>query len=151
MNKEERSEIYTRTMEMLKPALDRVASDSAFRTRLEANPLEALAELHIELDPATRREMEGRRFSEFWAVRRKVLEGPIEVRDLPPRTEELESVAGGAMSTLQSPTLSSPTLSPLRRISTWTRALPARPGRTTTGTESAIMSSGSTARIRAIR
>jgi len=120
MNKEERSEIYARTMAMLKPALDRVASDSAFRTRLEANPLEALAEMQIELDPATRHEMEGRRFSEFWALRRKVLEGPIEVRDLPPRTEELESVAGGAITTIQSPILSpSPgfgTLTPPRGI-----------------------------------
>jgi len=111
MNKEERSEIYARTMQMLKPALDRVASDSAFRSRLEANPLEALDEMQIELDPATRREMEGRRFSEFWALRRKVLEGPIEVRDLPPRTEELESVAGGAITAIQSP-LQSPILSP---------------------------------------
>ena len=106
MNKEERSEIYARTMQMLKPALDRVASDSAFRSRLEANPLEALDEMRIDLDPATRREMEGRRFSEFWALRRKVLEGPIEVRDLPPRTEELESVAGGAILSIESPTLS---------------------------------------------
>jgi hypothetical protein len=49
--------------------------------------------------------MEGRRFSEFWALRRKVIEGPVEVRDLPLRDEELNGVAGGAV-LLQNPTLS---------------------------------------------
>ena len=54
----------------------------------------------VELDAETRAELEGKRFSEFWAARRKVVEGPVEVRDLPPATHELadddlESVAGG--------------------------------------------------------
>jgi len=61
------NEIYERTMKMLKPALERVATDPEFRNRLEVNPLAALAEVHVELDADTRRELEGRRFSEFWA------------------------------------------------------------------------------------
>ena len=85
---------------MLKPALERVVSDPVFRDRFELTPLEALEEMGVKLDADTRAELEGKRFSEFWAARRKVVEGPVEVRDLPPggRTlddEELESVAGG--------------------------------------------------------
>ena len=121
MNKDERSEIYAQTMQMLKPALDRVASDPAFRSRLEANPLDALAEMQVELDAETRSAMEGRRFSEFWALRRKVIEGPIEVRDLPPRAEELDAVTGGRVLDpalqLQTPILSPVASQPPRGIS----------------------------------
>lgn len=96
-----RSEIYENTVRLLKPALERVASDPEFRNRLEADPLQALADMHIELDDATRREMEGRRFSEFWAARQQTAQGPVGVRDLPPgdalSDQVLEGVAGGAM------------------------------------------------------
>lgn len=81
MTPDERQAVYERTMAMLKPALERVASDPEFRARLELNPLQALAEVHVELDADTRRELEGRRFSEFWALRAKAVQGPVEVRD----------------------------------------------------------------------
>lgn len=105
-------EIYERTMKMLKPALERVASDPEFRSRLEANPLAALAEVNAELDADTRRELEGKRFSEFWALRQKAAEGPVQVRDLPPEDgeltdDQLDKVAGGIV-------VESPTLSPTR-------------------------------------
>ena len=100
MTQPQPNEIYERTMKMLKPALERVASDPEFRQRLEVNPLAALAEVNIELDEDTRRELEGRRFSEFWARRQQAAQGPVEVRDLPPEQglltdKELESVSGG--------------------------------------------------------
>jgi hypothetical protein len=100
MTQEGRKELYDRTMQMLKPALERVASDPEFRARLELNPLAALAEMHVELDAGTRRDLEGRRFSEFWAIRRKAVEGPVESRDLPPEDgalddQQLDAVAGG--------------------------------------------------------
>jgi hypothetical protein len=75
-----RNETYEK---MLKPALERVASDPQFRDRLELNPLEALNELGVSLDAGTRAELQGKRFSEFWAARRSALGAPIEVRDLP--------------------------------------------------------------------
>jgi hypothetical protein len=100
MSQERPNDIYDRTMKMLKPALERVASDPAFRNRLEINPLEALAEMNVELDADTRRELEGKRFSEFWALRRRAVEGPVEVRDLPPEDgvlddQKLDAVSGG--------------------------------------------------------
>ena len=100
MTQEKRNEIYDNTMKMLKPALERVASDPAFRSRLETNPLEALAEMNVELDADTRRELEGKRFSEFWALRRNAIEGPVGVRDLPPQDgvlddQQLDAVSGG--------------------------------------------------------
>jgi hypothetical protein len=100
MTQDQPTEVYERTIKMLKPALDRVVSDPEFRIRLEQTPLRALDELGVELDAATRAELEGKRFSEFWTARRKAVEGPVEVRDLPPHdgalTEpELEAVAGG--------------------------------------------------------
>jgi hypothetical protein len=93
-------EVYERTMQMLKPALERVATDPEFRSRLEANPLAALAEMHVELDPDTRGELEGKRFSEFWAARQAAAQGPVAVRDLPPEEgvltdEQLGAVSGG--------------------------------------------------------
>ena len=95
-------EIYERTMKMLGPALERVAADAEFRDRLEINPLAALAELNIELDAETQRELEGKRFSEFWALRRQAAEGVVGVRDLPPEPgllsdEQLAGVSGGLM------------------------------------------------------
>jgi hypothetical protein len=128
MTNEQRNEMYERTMSMLRPALERIVSDPDFRQRLEFKPLAALTEVGVELDANTRNELEGKRFSEFWAARRKSVEGPVEVRDLPPQTgsleeRDLEMVAGGLSllntSLLQSfappyvpvaPTLSSPTL-----------------------------------------
>ena len=97
---QERNELYERTMAMLGPALERVASDPAFRDRLEMSPLDALAEMHVELDEATRRELEGKRFSEFWAARRQAVEGAIGLRDLPPEVgalddKTLDAVSGG--------------------------------------------------------
>jgi hypothetical protein len=93
-------EMYERTMKMLKPALERVATDPEFRNRLEMNPLAALAEMNVELDAETRRELEGKRFSEFWALRRRAVEGPVGVRELPPEEgslsdNDLSKVAGG--------------------------------------------------------
>jgi hypothetical protein len=94
------NDLYARTMAMLGPALERVASDAAFRDRLEMTPLAALAEMGVEIDEATRRALEGKRFSEFWAERRKQIEGTLGVRDLPPETgaltdAQLEKVSGG--------------------------------------------------------
>jgi len=93
-----RSELYRQTLAQLRPALERVASDAAFRERLERAPIEALEEMQVPLDPALRAELAGKRFSEFWAARRKSVEGPVEIRDLPPEPladEELAAVAGG--------------------------------------------------------
>jgi hypothetical protein len=93
--------LYEATIALLKPALERVASDAEFRARLEQAPLAVLDELGIELDAATRAELTGKRFSEFWAARRRTVEGPVEIRDLPPEKgaledQQLEAVAGGA-------------------------------------------------------
>jgi hypothetical protein len=105
MNFGERKALFDNTLRMLKPALERVASDPVFRDRFELTPLHALDEMGVKLDADTRAELEGKRFSEFWAARRKVVEGPVEVRDLPPaggelNDEELDSVAGGLGGTL---------------------------------------------------
>ena len=89
MTDDTRKQTYEQTLAMLRPALERVASDPRYREHLERDPLSALAELGVELDQPTRAEMEGKRFSEFWAARRARVEGPIEVRDLPPNAEEL--------------------------------------------------------------
>ena len=101
MTQHERNELFEKTMAMLKPALERVASDPEFRTRLELNPLAALAEMKVELDAETRRELEGKRFSEFWALRRRSVESQVVgTRDLPPTDgplddKQLDKVAGG--------------------------------------------------------
>ena len=102
MNFNERKALFDSTLRMLKPAIERIASDPAFRDRFELAPLQALDEMGVALDPKTRAELEGKRFSEFWAARKKVVEGPVEVRDLPPGgraldDNELEGVAGGIM------------------------------------------------------
>ena len=114
---QERDELYRRTMAMLGPALERVASDPAFRDRLEMTPLAALAEMNVPLDDATRRELEGKRFSEFWAARRRAVEGAVEVRDLPPDAgalddAQLDKVSGG-LSLETSPELARPSAGPL--------------------------------------
>lgn len=112
---QEAQELYRRTMAMLGPALERVASDPGFRQRLEAAPLEALAEMGVDLDEATRRELEGKRFSEFWAARRQAVEGALGVRDLPPEPGALDDAAldkvSGGLGLEPSP-LSSPRLEP---------------------------------------
>src|SRR4051794_22914743 len=100
MTQDERNAIYQKTVTMLKPALERVASDEEFRRRMEFDPLQALDEMRVELDTETRDEMRGKRFSAFWAARRRAVEGPVEVRDLPPADDtlddrQLEAVAGG--------------------------------------------------------
>jgi hypothetical protein len=100
MTTDPRRELYNLTLAQLRPALERVASDPAFRDRLERTPLAALDEMKVSLDPALRAELTGKRFSEFWAARRKAVEGPVEIRDLPPesstmRDEELAVVSGG--------------------------------------------------------
>jgi hypothetical protein len=56
--------------------------------------------MNVQLDADTRRELEGKRFSEFWAQRRKAIEGPVEVRDLPPEDgalddKSLDAASGG--------------------------------------------------------
>ena len=99
MSHDER-EIYERSIKMLKPALERVASDPAFRERLELNPLQALDEMNVELDDVMRAELAGKRFSEFWEAHRKAAEGPVEVRELPPeegalKDQELDAISGG--------------------------------------------------------
>ena len=83
MTADQRQALYLKTLELLKPVLERVVSDAAFRDRLEQAPLAVLDELGIPLDPDTRSGLEGKRFSEFWAERRKSVEGPVQVRDLP--------------------------------------------------------------------
>ena len=100
MTQEPRDERYEKVMAMLKPALERVATDPAFRNRLELHPLDALAEMNVVLDAETRADLEGQRFSEFWAQRRKAADGPVENRDLPPEDgllddKQLDKVAGG--------------------------------------------------------
>ena len=99
MSQDERA-IYEKTIKMLKPALERVASDPAYRERLELNPLQALDEVNVELDDVMRAELAGKRFSEFWESHRKTAEGLVEVRELPPadgalEDKELEAVSGG--------------------------------------------------------
>jgi hypothetical protein len=94
--------IYEKTITMLKPALERVASDPAFRERLELNPLQAIDEMNVAIDDFLRAELAGRRFSEFWEAHRKAAEGPVEVRDLPPEDgalpdKDLETVTGGLL------------------------------------------------------
>ena len=79
MSQDERA-LYEKTLTMLKPALERVASDAAFRERLELNPLQALAEMNVEIDDALRAELADKRFSEFWES----------LQD-----KDLETVAGG--------------------------------------------------------
>jgi hypothetical protein len=108
MTNDQRKEMYERTMSMLRPALERIVSDPDFRQRLELKPLAALTEVGVELAAETRKELEGKRFSEFWAARRRSVEGPVEVRDLPPQTgalgdRDLENVSGGL--TLLNPSL----------------------------------------------
>jgi hypothetical protein len=100
MTEDARRELYLKTMAALKPALDRVVTEPAFRDRLEATPLSVLDELGVPLDAATRLELQGRRFSEFWAARRQLVEGPVESRQLPPDPgalddRRLEAVTGG--------------------------------------------------------
>jgi hypothetical protein len=116
MTQEPANDLYARTMAMLGPALERVASDPAFRERLEETPLAALAEMHVELDEVTRRELEGKRFSEFWAARRRAAEGRLDVRDLPPEPGELDDKAlekvSGGIGLEPSPILPRPGLSP---------------------------------------
>lgn len=107
-----RRQAYEKTVELLKPALERVVSDAEFRARFDQAPLAVLDELGVELDPATRAELEGKRFSEFWAARRRAAEGPLEVRDLPPQDgalddQQLEAVTGGTGFTLSGGTLTS--------------------------------------------
>lgn len=99
MSQDERA-IYEKSIAMLKPALERVASDPAFREQLEMNPLQALDEMKVELDDVMRAELAGKRFSEFWEAHRKAAEGPVEVRELPPddgalKDDQLEAVSGG--------------------------------------------------------
>jgi hypothetical protein len=98
MTADSRQALYLKTLELLRPVLERVVSDPAFRDRLEQAPLAALDELGIPLDAETRSELQGKRFSEFWAERRKSVEGPVQVRDLPPdlSDEQLAAVSGGA-------------------------------------------------------
>jgi hypothetical protein len=99
MSADPRRDLYAQTLAQLRPALERVASDPAFRERLERTPLAALEEMKVPLDPGLRAELAGKRFSEFWAARRKTVEGPVEIRDLPPETtlgeEELAAISGG--------------------------------------------------------
>jgi hypothetical protein len=99
MSHDERA-IYEKSIAMLKPALERVASDPAFRERLEMNPLQALDEMNVQIDDVMRAELAGKRFSEFWESHRKAAEGPVEVRDLPPQDgvledQELDGISGG--------------------------------------------------------
>jgi len=105
MTEDPRTELYSKTLAMLKPALDRIVTDPAFRERLELAPLVVLDELGVPLDAVTRTELQGKRFSEFWAARRRSVEGPVESRELPPERDtlddrRLEAVTGGGLSSL---------------------------------------------------
>jgi hypothetical protein len=99
-----RREQFEKTVALLKPAFERVVSDPAYRKRLEADPLAALDEVGVTLDAQTREELSGKTFSEFWAGRRSTVEGPVQVRELPPEDdgaldeEQLSAIAGGAFS-----------------------------------------------------
>jgi len=92
--------VYEATLKILKPALERVVADPDYRARLEAAPIDALREAGVELTDELCEELAGKRFSEFWAERREQVEGPVEIRDLPPKSNELDeqqlgSVVGG--------------------------------------------------------
>jgi hypothetical protein len=103
MNPDPRKELYQKTLTQLRPALERVVADAAFRARLEQAPLAVLDELGIPLDDGTRAELGGKRFSEFWAARRRAVEGPARARPLADDElgdDELEAVAGGISSEL---------------------------------------------------
>ena len=100
MTSDARKDAYEKTVALLKPAFERVVTDPEFRKRFEAAPLLVLDELGVALDQATREELTGKTFSEFWAGRRAAVEGPVQVRDLPPEggllaDEQLGAVAGG--------------------------------------------------------
>ena len=103
MTSDPKKELQQKFVTLLKPVFDRVVVDPAFRERLEQTPLAVLDEFGVELDSQTRRELEGKRFSEFWATRRTNVEGPVQIRDLPPEQgdalneQELEAVAGGLL------------------------------------------------------
>ncbi len=109
------NEKHERMMKMLKPALERVASDPEFRNRLETTPLAALAEMNVELDEDTRRELEGKRFSEFWALRQQAPEGPVGLRDLPPKDKDQDAVSGGFTLTTKTPLSPLSPTSPIRK------------------------------------
>lgn len=91
---------YERVFSLLSPALKRIATDEEFRNKLEANPLEALAEMNLEVDADIAADLEGVTFSQFWATHRKKVEGPGALRDLPPDNvldeSELSAVVAGA-------------------------------------------------------
>ena len=99
---QDRERVYQATLALLKPALERVVKDAAFRQRMEERPLEALREVGIQLDAGLEAELTGKRFSQFWAARRAAVEGPVGTRDLPPAEasalgdSQLDTVVGGA-------------------------------------------------------
>jgi hypothetical protein len=113
MTSDPKKELHEKIVTLLKPVFDRVVVDPEFRERLEQTPLAVLDEIGVELDLQTRGELEGKRFSEFWAARRAHVEGPVQIRDLPPEQgealdeQELEAVVGGLL--LSSTYLRSPT------------------------------------------
>jgi len=105
MTSDARKAAYEKTVALLKPAFERVVADPEFRKRFELAPLQVLDELGVALDDATRQELTGKTFSEFWAGRRAAVEGPVQVRDLPPEPgaldeEQLGAVAGGVLPTV---------------------------------------------------
>src|SRR5262245_50046052 len=114
MTSDPKKELNEKFVTLLKPVFDRVVVDPAFRERFEQTPLAVLDEIGLELDAQTRGELEGKRFSEFWATRRAHVEGPVQIRDLPPEQgevlneQELEAVVGGLLLT-GTPYLRNPT------------------------------------------
>jgi hypothetical protein len=118
MTSDPKKELHEKFVTLLKPVFDRVVIDPAFRDRFEQTPLTVLDEIGVELDPQTRAELEGKRFSEFWAARRAFVEGPVQIRDLPPDQgdaldeQELEAVVGGLMLSYTSPLSPTPTFAP---------------------------------------
>ena len=83
----------------LQAVLEHIATDPAFRKKLEDAPLEILDEFGINLDEETRAALEGKRFSEFVAVIEAQAANGAEELTL----EEADRVAGGTLTSTFAP------------------------------------------------
>jgi hypothetical protein len=83
----------SKSKETLQKVLEHIATDRAFRRRLEAAPIETLDAFGIQLDEETRTALEGKRFSEFVAgIEARAADTPGDRRLTP---EEADLVVGG--------------------------------------------------------